>query len=151
MDCAACGTTNDAGRGFCIECGSSLERACPSCGAVNPPAAKFCGECGAPLSTVIPDAASERSPASAVHRAAAGLHLFLDLVGFTTLSEQRDAEDMRVLLDRYFQTAQKIIERHGGVVEKFIGLCMVGGVGTPTTREDDAERAGLLALSCWTR
>ena len=67
--------------------------------------------------------------------------LFLDLVGFTTLSEQRDAEDMRTLLDSYFETAQTVIARHGGVVEKFIGDAVMAVWGTPVTREDDAERA----------
>ena len=67
--------------------------------------------------------------------------LFLDLVAFTTLSEQRDAEDMRSLLDGYFQTAQNVIGRHGGVIEKFIGDAVMAVWGTPTTREDDAERA----------
>jgi class 3 adenylate cyclase/tetratricopeptide (TPR) repeat protein len=67
--------------------------------------------------------------------------LFLDLVGFTTISEQRDAEDMRTLLDAYFETAQAVIGRHGGVVEKFIGDAVMAVWGTPITREDDAERA----------
>src|SRR6202008_1529729 len=52
LDCAACGTTNDAGRRFCIECGAPLVRACPTCGAANPPAAKFCGECGTAMTVV---------------------------------------------------------------------------------------------------
>ena len=40
--------------------------------------------------------------------------LFADLVGFTTLSERRDAEEVRELLSRYFETAAQLIERYGG-------------------------------------
>jgi class 3 adenylate cyclase len=42
-------------------------------------------------------------------------------VGSTTLAEQRDAEDARELLSRYFDGARSVIEHHGGLVEKFIG------------------------------
>jgi class 3 adenylate cyclase len=37
--------------------------------------------------------------------------LFADLVGFTSLSEQRDAEDVRELLSQYFATARTVIGR----------------------------------------
>ena len=67
--------------------------------------------------------------------------LFADLVGFTGLSETRDAEDVRELLTRYFDVAREIIERYGGVVEKFIGDAVMAVFGTPTAHEDDAERA----------
>jgi class 3 adenylate cyclase/tetratricopeptide (TPR) repeat protein len=67
--------------------------------------------------------------------------LFVDLVGYTSLSESRDAEDMRELLSRYFDTARTIVGRYGGVVEKFIGDAVMAVWGTPQAREDDAERA----------
>ncbi len=47
--------------------------------------------------------------------------LFADPVGFTTISEARDAEDVRALLDAYFEACRAIVERYGGIVEKFIG------------------------------
>ena len=72
--------------------------------------------------------------------------LFADLVGFTTLSENRDAEEVRELLSRYFETARTIIERYGGTVEKFIGDAVMAVWGTPIAREDDAERAVRAAL-----
>ena len=40
--------------------------------------------------------------------------LFADLVGFTTLSEARDAEDVRELLASYFETCRAVVERYGG-------------------------------------
>ena len=144
MNCAACGTENDSARKFCMECGAPLARACANCGAVNPPAGKFCGDCGAALTSdqrpEITDPASVVASVPTTERRLVSV-LFLDLVGFTALSEHRDAEDMRALLDAYFETAQTVIGRHGGVVEKFIGDAVMAMWGAPITREDDAERA----------
>ena len=72
--------------------------------------------------------------------------LFGDLVGFTPLSESRDAEDVRELLSKYFETARTLIERYGGVVEKFIGDAVMAVWGVPTAHEDDSERAVRAAL-----
>ena len=72
--------------------------------------------------------------------------LFADLVGFTTLSESRDAEEVRALLSRYFDTCRRLIELYGGTVEKFIGDAVMAVWGTPTATEDDAERAVRAAL-----
>jgi class 3 adenylate cyclase/predicted ATPase len=72
--------------------------------------------------------------------------LFADLVGFTTLAEDRDPESTRELLTRYFDTARNAIERHGGTVEKFIGDAVMAVWGTPIAHEDDAERAVRAAL-----
>ncbi|HVQ22667.1 MAG TPA: adenylate/guanylate cyclase domain-containing protein, partial [Candidatus Saccharimonadia bacterium] len=72
--------------------------------------------------------------------------LFADLVGFTTLSEGRDAEDTRDLLARYFELARERIERYGGTVEKFIGDAVMAVWGAPQAFEDDAERAVRAAL-----
>ena len=56
--------------------------------------------------------------------------LFVDLVGFTSLSESRDSEEVRDILSQYFQVARKLITRYGGVVEKFIGDAVMA-VGRP--------------------
>ena len=72
--------------------------------------------------------------------------LFADLVGFTTLAEHRDAEEVRELLSRYFDLARGIVEGHGGTIEKFIGDAVMAVWGTPTSHEDDAERAVRAAL-----
>jgi class 3 adenylate cyclase/tetratricopeptide (TPR) repeat protein len=72
--------------------------------------------------------------------------LFNDLVGFTTFSEGRDAEDVRETLSRYFELATDIIGRYGGTVEKFIGDAVMAVWGAPVAHEDDAERAVRAAL-----
>ncbi len=72
--------------------------------------------------------------------------LFTDLVGFTSLAEDRDPEAVRELLGRYFDRATEIVQVHGGTVEKFIGDAVMAVWGTPTAHEDDAERAVRAAL-----
>ena len=72
--------------------------------------------------------------------------LFADLVGFTPLSESLDPEEVRELLTRYFDAARQVVGRYGGTVEKFIGDAVMAVWGTPTAREDDAERAVRAAL-----
>jgi class 3 adenylate cyclase/tetratricopeptide (TPR) repeat protein len=72
--------------------------------------------------------------------------LFADLVGFTTTSEGRDAEETRELLTRYFDSSRRIVERYGGTVEKFIGDAVMAVWGAPVAQEDDVERAVRAAL-----
>ena len=67
--------------------------------------------------------------------------LFADLVGFTTLSEQLDAEDVALVQDAYFEAVRETIGRHGGQLEKYIGDAVMGVFGVPRVRDDDAERA----------
>ncbi|MGH7642687.1 MAG: ATP-binding protein [Candidatus Dormibacteria bacterium] len=72
--------------------------------------------------------------------------MFADLVGFTTLAESRDPEDVRELLSRYFDLSRELVERYGGTVEKFIGDAVMAVWGAPVAQEDDAERAVRAAL-----
>jgi len=146
MVCSACGTANDPGRKFCIECGSRLAQGCPTCGTVNPPSAKFCGECATPLSSVqaaasaAPRGVEPSAPGSVAERRVVSV-LFADLVGFTPFAEERDAEEVRDTLSRYFDLASDVIGRYGGTVEKFIGDAVMAVWGAPSAHEDDAERA----------
>jgi len=142
MVCPSCSTENRPGRKFCARCGSPLALACPSCGAANEPDDAFCGDCGTPLTGEAP--AAGRAEPSAERRLVSVL--FADLVGFTSLSETRDAEEVRELLSRYFDICRRIIGVYGGTVEKFIGDAVMAVWGTPTATEDDAERAVRAAL-----
>ncbi len=148
IHCGSCGSANDAGRKFCGECGGSLLLACPSCGTPNSAGVKFCGECGFTLAGAVTPAPVVNGPGlkgPLAERRVVSV-LFVDLVGFTTLSESRDAEEIRELLSSYFDTARRVIEGYGGVVEKFIGDAVMAVWGAPTATEDDAERAVRAAL-----
>ncbi len=145
--CGACGTSGqDDDASFCFGCGSSLAVADPTCGSCGKelaPDARFCPRCGtpragsqaaapAPVAEVVAPKGSARKITSV---------LFGDLVGFTTLSESRDAEEVRELLTEYFDECRAVINRYGGELEKFIGDAVMAVWGIPVTREDDAERA----------
>src|SRR5919198_1506561 len=137
VTCATCGAENPAGNRFCGDCGSPLAAACPTCGAENPAGQRFCGQCGTPLAAAPAQAARE----AAVSERRLVTVLFADLVGFTPLSESRDAEEVRELLSRYFDIARRLVGLYGGTVEKFIGDAVMAVWGTPVATEDDPERA----------
>ena len=48
---------------------------------------------------------------------------------------------MRRRVTRFFDRVSRIIETHGGTVEKFAGDAVMAAFGVPTAHEDDAERA----------
>ena len=81
------------------------------------------------------------APAAAAEERKVVTTLFCDLVAFTAMSEAADPEDVDALLRRYHAAARKVIESHGGTVEKFIGDAVVGVFGVPAAHEDDPERA----------
>ncbi|MGE5274586.1 MAG: adenylate/guanylate cyclase domain-containing protein [Verrucomicrobiota bacterium] len=140
--CPSCHAENRPGAKFCRGCGATLAAACPSCGAGTEPGQAFCDECGASLGVDLLPAAE---PAAGAERRLVSV-LFADLVGFTALSETRDAEEVRELLTRYFDTCRRLIALYGGTVEKFIGDAVMAVWGTPVATEDDAERAVRAAL-----
>ncbi len=105
--------------------------ACSSCAAVLPEGSRFCSGCGARLA----------APAAPREERKLVTSLFCDLVAFTAMSESADPEDVDALLRSYHAAARKVIEAHGGTVEKFIGDAVVGFFGVPVAHEDDPERA----------
>jgi class 3 adenylate cyclase/tetratricopeptide (TPR) repeat protein len=102
--------------------------ACAICGYESAEAFKFCPDCGAPAAT----SGHELRKVVTV--------LFCDVVGSTAIGESVDPEALRALLARYFQRMKAIVERHGGVVEKFIGDAVMAVFGLPAVHEDDALR-----------
>ncbi|HEY3463254.1 MAG TPA: AAA family ATPase, partial [Gaiellaceae bacterium] len=110
---------------------------CVACGQDNPEIARFCLACGATLVAEAPRR-EERRIVSIV---------FVDLVGFTSRSEQLDPEDVRAILTPYHGTVRDELESFGGVVEKFVGDAVMAVFGAPTAHGDDPERAVLAALS----
>jgi RsmE family RNA methyltransferase len=70
--------------------------------------------------------------------------LFSDLRGFTTMSEQFSPHDLLTLLNRYLDRMSAEIERHGGVIDKFIGDKVMGVFSGPARAAAlQAVRAGL--------
>jgi class 3 adenylate cyclase len=140
VTCDNCGFSNEEGQKFCSECGTPLARSCPN-GHPNAPSAKFCGECGAALAAPVEPGGSAESPRTTSSERRFITALFADLVGFTSMTEASDAEDVRSMLTDYFERARTVIERFGGEVDKFIGDAITAFWGTTVANEDDAERA----------
>src|ERR671936_1113979 len=67
--------------------------------------------------------------------------VFVDVTESTRLGESLDPESLRSLMSRYFEEMRAALERHGGVVEKFIGDAVMAVFGVPRVHEDDALRA----------
>ena len=111
--------------------------ACLACGQDNPEIARFCLACGASLAEEAPHR-EERRIVSVV---------FVDLVGFTSRSEQLDPEDVRAILTPYHGTVRDELESFGGVVEKFVGDAVMAVFGAPMAHGDDPERAVRAALA----
>ena len=150
MTCPNCNASNPAGTRFCLECGTRLGEQCQSCGAARVGEAKFCGECGTPFATAglaaSTGTASFGGDSAPVAERRLVSILFADLVGFTPFAEERDSEDVRETLTRYFDLASEVITRYGGTVEKFIGDAVMAVWGAPTAQEDDAERSVRAAI-----
>ncbi|MEO5987011.1 MAG: adenylate/guanylate cyclase domain-containing protein, partial [Candidatus Limnocylindria bacterium] len=153
LNCTACGTENRPGSRFCDNCGAALATNCSACGEPNRSDARFCASCGSTLVDSTPDgtqassgATPQTGPATSTAERRLVTVLFADLVGFTTLAEDRDPEAVRELLSAYFDRATEIITTHGGTIEKFIGDAVMAVWGSPVAHEDDAERAVRAAL-----
>ena len=90
------------------------------------------------------DAAAPTLPAGERRQVAV---LFADLAGYTALSQELDAEEVHALLGRFFERADRIVEDHGGRIDKHIGDCVMAVFGAPAAHGNDAERAVRASLA----
>lgn len=67
--------------------------------------------------------------------------LFADVVGFTRLSETLPPETIVAILNELFTFATEIVHQQGGIIDKFIGDCVMAVWGVPAEKPDDARRA----------
>lgn len=118
-------------------CAMAASRLCPTCGETNSGKARFCQSCGAALAAVPSETMSRRTVTV----------LFVDIVDSTGLSEQLDAETLRLIMSRYFEEMSAVITAHGGTIEKFIGDAICAIFGVPRLHEDDPSRAVHAALA----
>src|SRR5262249_55989375 len=68
--------------------------------------------------------------------------LFADVCGFTQILDKISPEKTVALLNELFTVATEIVQKRGGIIDKFVGDAVMGGWGAPEGRPDDAERAG---------
>src|SRR5262249_47497711 len=72
--------------------------------------------------------------------------LFCDVVDSTGGGESTDPEVVRSRLAGFFEQMKKVIEYHGGTIERFIGNAVMAVFGVPRAHEDDALRACRAAI-----
>ena len=106
---------------------------CSSCGSLLTDDARFCAACGHPVSHI----AEQRRIVTV---------LFADLVGFTTLAERMDPEQVKRLIEVCVERLGHDIESFGGRIDKVLGDGVLALFGAPVAHEDDPERAVRCAL-----
>ncbi len=73
--------------------------------------------------------------------------LFLDLHGFTAMSEKLPPDEVTQMMNRCFERFTATVARFGGYVDKYVGDAMMVLFGAPTAHADDPERAVRAALA----
>ncbi|HEY3764041.1 MAG TPA: adenylate/guanylate cyclase domain-containing protein [Gaiellales bacterium] len=85
-------------------------------------------------------------PAAGAHVRKTVTIVFADLASSTALGERLDPETFHVVIGRYGDEMRRVVELHGGRVEKFIGDAVMAVFGVPVLHEDDALRGVRAAL-----
>ena len=153
MTCPSCQASTPDGSRFCSHCGTPLVVLCEACATPNPRGSRFCALCGLPLEPVAPvrgpdlaggvaaDRGLARAPILGDEQRRPVTVLFADIVGFTSLSEQLDPEEVRDVTAACFGRLVEEVVRRAGTVDKFIGDAVMALFGTPIAHDDDTARA----------
>jgi len=67
--------------------------------------------------------------------------LLADISGFMTISERLDPEDVTALINACFERLEHLVIAHGGMVDKYIGDCLVAIFGLMATSDDPTRHA----------
>jgi adenylate cyclase len=76
--------------------------------------------------------------------------LVSDVRGYTTLSERMSTADLAQIIGGWYRECTRIIESHGGIVDKFIGDAVLAywTDATPATRVQAARVPAAIAAAC---
>ncbi len=67
--------------------------------------------------------------------------MFFDICDFTAFSEKRDPEEIVNYLNSVFEFIIEIINKHGGIINKFLGDGFMAVFGAPLSSREDAQNA----------
>ncbi len=73
--------------------------------------------------------------------------LFVDVRGFTTMSERLEPEKVVFILNRYLTMASSCVEDNKGTLDKFVGDAMMAFWGAPLPQEDAVYNAVKTAMA----
>ena len=73
--------------------------------------------------------------------------LFVDIRGFTAMSENTEAAELLQLLNEYYEMVVEVVFRFEGTVDKFMGDAIMVIWGAPVAHADDPVRAVRAALN----
>ena len=73
---------------------------------------------------------------------------FLDLAGFTTMSEKLSPEELTAMLVEYLSAFTDVILKHDGTVDKYIGDCIMAFWNAPLDQADHRRLGILTAIDC---
>ena len=78
--------------------------------------------------------------------------LFMDIVGFTPISEyyknNDDPEGLVAVINDYLNRMSKIVLKNGGTIDKYMGDCIMAFWNAPLDCENHAEMAVKTAIEC---
>lgn len=108
---------------------------CRRCGTEPRAGARFCDACGSSLDVTTLEAEHKQVTV-----------LFADVVRSMDLANRLGAERLRELMSELFNLCGSVIQRYGGMVDKFTGDGIMALFGAPIALEDHAIRACVAAL-----
>jgi adenylate cyclase len=73
---------------------------------------------------------------------------FLDIAHFTTISEKMAPEALIEFLNKYLSALTQVVHEQKGVVDKYIGDCIMAFWNAPMPAPDHRARACLAAIDC---
>ena len=73
--------------------------------------------------------------------------MFVDVCGFTTISEKLDPEDVHGIMDRAFEVMMAAVHRYEGTINQFLGDGIMALFGAPIAHEDHPHRGLCAALA----
>ena len=111
---------------------------CTYCATAIEPSMRYCGMCGRALVTRDGSSERERRHVSVV---------FVDLMGFSTLTHGLDPEELRDLADEVLTEVAGVIDDYDGYVDAFRGDGLIAVFGAPHSHPDDPYRAVVAAAA----
>lgn len=72
--------------------------------------------------------------------------LFTDIQGFTTICERVPVDQLSILVSEYFEIMSRIVMKHDGLIDKYIGDCIMAVWGAPFPLPNQEAKATLTGL-----